>query len=262
MIVLVLILIGLCFGSFVNAFVWRLHEGRNWVNERSECTHCHHSLAPKDLVPVISWLLLRGKCRYCKKKIDDTPLSELLVPTLFVVSYIWWPLTLQGNGLFVFVCWLIFVIGFVALTLFDLRWFLLPDAVVFPLMGLAAVQVLGSWLLFGGSWHAAVGSVIGAIAISGTFWLLYYMSQGKWIGFGDVKLGVVLGLLAGGLLQACLVLFIASFIGMLVALPLLVMGKASRKSHLPFGPLLLAGMVVVQLFGASILNGYTRLLTP
>jgi leader peptidase (prepilin peptidase)/N-methyltransferase len=260
MILLVLVLLGLCFGSFVNAFVWRLHERRNWVSERSECPHCHHILAPKDLVPVVSWLLLKGKCRYCRKPIPDTPLTELVTPALFALSYIYWPQPLHGIGLYQFVLWLVFVVGFVILAAYDIRWYLLPDKVVFPLMALASVWVLGSWAISGlHAWHAVVGSVVGAVIVSGLFFGLHQASKGKWIGFGDVKLGIVLGLLAGGAVQACLLLFFASFIGMLVSLPLVLAGKASRKTQLPFGPLLLAGTIITVLFGQGIINWYSGL---
>ncbi len=262
MIVVVLIVLGLCFGSFVNALVWRLHEHRDWVSERSECPHCHHQLAALDLIPVISWVFLRGKCRYCHKSIPDTPLTELAVPVLFVVSYSFWPYVLSGKGIFIFSMWLVFIVGFVALALYDIRWFLLPDKIVFPLVALAIIQVLVSWLFFHESWRGAVGSLLGVLVLSGVFWILYEISAGAWIGFGDVKLGIVLGLLAGGPVKAFLVLFLASFIGLLAALPLVVMGRANRKSHLPFGPLLLAGMVCVQLFGSSLANSYIGLLSP
>jgi leader peptidase (prepilin peptidase) / N-methyltransferase len=259
MIPLVLVVLGLCLGSFVNAFVWRVHEHRDWVRERSECPSCHHQLAAKDLVPVFSWLWLRGKCRYCGKPIQDTPLAELAVPALFLLSYLVWPEPLHGAGLFRFVLWLVLLVGFVALTLFDLRWFLLPNKVVFPLVGLGAIWVAGG-LVLGGSWRDVLGSAAGAAIIAGLFWILFQVSKGKWIGFGDVKLGILLGMLAGGVLQACLVLFIASLTGLLVALPLVLQGKAHRKTLLPFGPLLLAGTIVVQLFGTDIINWYTRLL--
>ncbi|HSW65908.1 MAG TPA: prepilin peptidase [Bacillota bacterium] len=260
MILVVLVLLGLCFGSFVNALVWRLHEKRNWVSERSECPHCHHILSGWDLIPVVSWLLLRGKCRYCHKPIPDTPLTELAVPALFVLSYYAWPYAFHGAGLFTFVLWLVFIVGFVVLAVYDIRWFLLPDKVIFPYIGLAVVQVLGVWLFFDGTWHQAAGSLVGAIIISGLFWALYEVSKGKWIGFGDVKLGIILGLLAGGVTHAFLLLFMASFIGMFISLPLVLMGKANRKSHLPFGPLLLAGLVLVVLFGSSLIDSYMRLL--
>ena len=261
MILLVLILLGLCFGSFANAFVWRLHEKRNWVSERSECPHCHHILAPKDLVPVLSWLALRGKCRYCRKPIPDTPLTELATPVLFALSYIYWPEALHGAGLFRFVLWLIFMVSFVILAAYDIRWYELPDKVVFPLMILAGVWVAGSWVHAGAhGWHGALGSLVGAAIVSGLFFVLHQISGGKWIGFGDVKLGIVLGALAGGVLESCLLLFFASFIGMLVSLPLMIAGKANRKTQLPFGPLLLAGTIIAVLFGQGIIDWYGRLL--
>lgn len=262
MVVALLILVGLALGSFVNAFIWRIHKGRNWVSERSECTHCHHVLGPLDLVPVVSYLFLRGKCRYCHKPIQDSPLTELLVPSLFVISYYFWPISLSGVGLFVFVLWLAFLVGFVILTIYDLKWMLLPDIVVYPLISLAVAGVLVVWLCFGGSSEAALGAVSGAAIISGIFYVLYKLSKGRWIGFGDVKLGIVLGLLSGSALSSLLVLFIASIIGMLIALPLMLFGKANRKTQLPFGPLLIIGLFVTVLFGTQIINWYLRLLFP
>lgn len=257
MIILVLIVAGLLAGSFVNAFVWRLHKRKDWVGGRSECTHCHHPLAPKDLVPVFSWLSLGGRCRYCKRPIEDSPLVELVVPILFVVSYLAWPASLIGAEWFNFVAWLFCLVAFTALAVYDLRHMLLPDKVVFPLIGFTAVVVLVDWLLLpGGTWQQVASAAAGAAVISGLFFLLYSLSKGTWIGFGDVKLGVALGLLAGSVSQAVLLLFLASLIGMLVAVPLMIVGRASRKTLLPFGPLLLAACVVVQLWGAVIVDWY------
>jgi prepilin signal peptidase PulO-like enzyme (type II secretory pathway) len=257
--VFLLIAGGLLFGSFVNALVWRLHEKRNWVSERSECPHCHHKLGVLDLVPVFSWLFLRGKCRYCGNPIPDSPLVELALPVLFVLSYLFWPEPLIGAGLYSFAFWLVFLVGFTALAVYDLKWYLLPDVIVFPLIGLAVLQITGQLVFFGGSWKEVLGSVAGAAVISGLFYLIYAVSRGKWIGFGDVKLAIVLGALAGGALPALLVLFIASVIGSLLSLPLVLAGKANRKSHLPFGPMLIAGVVVVVLFGQTIVDWYTDL---
>lgn len=259
MIILLLIVFGLALGSFVNAFVWRLHEGRDWVKERSECVHCHHQLAAKDLIPVISYLWLRGKCRYCHKPINDSPWVELLVPALFLTSYLTWPLSLTGAGLFAFIVWLIFIVGFVMLAVYDLKWFLLPDKVVFPLIGLAVVQLLVLGIFYQPFWEVMGGGLIGAVVLSGLFYVLHKVSKGAWIGFGDVKLAIVLGLLAGGLLESALVLFAASVLGMLVALPLLVSGKAKRGTHVPFGPFLLAGMFITELYGRQIIDWYLGL---
>lgn len=259
MIILLLIVFGLALGSFVNAFVWRLHEGKDWVKGRSECIYCHHQLASKDLIPVISYLLLRGKCRYCRKPIKDSPWVELAVPALFVISYFGWPLSLVGEGLFTFILWLIFVVGFVILAVYDLKWFLLPDKVVFPLIGLVVAQLLVVGIFYQPFWQVVSAGIIGAAVLSGLFYVLHKVSKGAWIGFGDVKLAIVLGLLAGGLLESALVLFAASVLGMLVALPLLISGKAKRGTHVPFGPFLLAGMFITELFGHQIIDWYLGL---
>jgi leader peptidase (prepilin peptidase) / N-methyltransferase len=258
MILLLLIGLGLILGSFVNAFVWRLHEGKDWVRGRSECTHCHHPLAPRDLVPVLSWLWLRGKCRYCGKKIHDNPLPELAVPFLFVISYLAWPVALSSVGLFQFIVWCVFIIGFVILAAYDFRWFLLPNKIVFPLTGLAVFQVLAV-ALWTKEWEVIVAAVVGALVVAGTFYVLFQVSKGTWIGGGDVKLGIVLGLLAGGLLEGFLLLFSASVIAMAATIPLVVRGRAHRKTHVPFGPFLIIGLIIVVLFGHDIINWYTGL---
>lgn len=259
MILLLLILLGLAFGSFVNALVWRLHKNRDWVQERSECTHCHHQLGAWDLIPVISWVMLRGKCRYCHKKIEDSPLVELSLPLLFAVSYIFWPLSFEGPHLFQFILWLVFLVGFLALTVYDLRWMLLPDKIVFPLVGLAVLQILTLAI-----WQRDVAillhALVGLVTVSGTFYILFQLSKGTWIGGGDVKLGLVLGLLAGGILEGFLLLFVASVAGMLAALPLIIQGKAHKKTQLPFGPFLILGLIVVTLWGHDIVSWYQGLI--
>src|SRR6266567_3673363 len=146
-IVVLLVVVGLIFGSFVNALVWRLHEQQQLKSKknvkgravklrelsmwrgRSMCSKCHHPLAAKDLVPVASWLWLRGRCRYCNQKIEDPPIVELAVPVLFVVSYLAWPAGLHSWSLVLFCFWLIFIVGFVALALYDFRWYELPNVI-------------------------------------------------------------------------------------------------------------------------------------
>jgi prepilin signal peptidase PulO-like enzyme (type II secretory pathway) len=277
MVIVIIGLLGLIFGSFVNAFVWRLHETEALAGKtsqaaqkrrrlvsiskgRSICPNCEHELGVKDLVPVLSWVSLGGKCRYCHKPISwQYPLVELATAVLFVVSYFNWPVALNGVGLFQFVCWLIFVVAFMALAIYDFRWFILPDRVVLPLMLLAVLQVAVSaiWLhSFKALWEPAVGALI----IFGLFWLLFQVSKGTWIGGGDVKLAIVLGLLAGTPLHAFLVIFAASLIGTVVSIPLLAQGKRGLKLQIPFGPYLLAGTIVVVLQGSSMVNWYQNLL--
>jgi len=251
---------GLTLGSFINALVWRLHEKRDWVTERSECPHCHHQLAPKDLVPVLSYLMLKGKCRYCKHKIDDTPLAELLLPTIWLLSYFFWPMNFEGVGIFLFAFWLLISLFFVILTIYDLRWYLLPNKIVFPLIAIVAVQVLLLPILYHYSLRDVLNAGLGALFISGMFYILFQVSDGTWIGGGDVKLAIALGLIAGDPLRACLLLFFASLIGSLAAIPAIVKYGMRPKIKLPFGPLLIAGTILVQLFGSNIINWYVHLI--
>jgi leader peptidase (prepilin peptidase)/N-methyltransferase len=150
-------LVGLCLGSFINALVWRLHErsdrsGRHGyrnsptppssfaLGARSMCPRCRHQLAPRDLVPVLSWLVLRGRCRYCHGRIDDSPLVEIAMPLLFVVSYVWWPVPLRGFGLLQFSVWLGFGACMVGLVAYEFRWSDLPRRIPIALAVLAAIE--------------------------------------------------------------------------------------------------------------------------
>ncbi|HSW75135.1 MAG TPA: prepilin peptidase [Candidatus Saccharimonadales bacterium] len=249
--------LGLIFGSFVNALVWRLRNKRNWVSERSECVHCHHTLAPRDLIPVLSYIALKGKCRYCGKKIDDTPMPEVAAALLFVGSYIFWPIQIHGLGLFQFVCWLLILIAFTALAVYDLKWFLLPDKIVFPLIGFVILQILAQKVLYHFAWHDVGAAALGAVVLSGIFYILFVVSDGAWIGGGDVKLAIALGLIASDPLRATLILFFASIIGVLAAIPAMLKTKKALKMQIPFGPFLILATIIVQLFGASIVHWYT-----
>lgn len=277
-----LILIGLALGSFVNALVWRIHEQEviaekkkpskadterlrklSIATGRSMCLSCGHELRARDLIPVASWLLLRGKCRYCGARIPDTPVAELSVPALLIMSYLVWPWELTSVlGWVLFGLWVAVLVGFVALTLYDFRWFLLPNRIVFPLIGIAlAFRIALAYLPAAQSWHVIISGFWGAALLAGLFYLLFIISNEQWIGGGDVKLAVVLGLLAGGPLEALLVLFIASTTGTLAVIPLLLQGKPLRHARIPFGPFLIVATVVTVLFSSPVIDWYTGLFT-
>jgi len=274
MIIALLVVLGLVCGSFVNAFVWRLHEQETLKEKkrkpskkqlaelsilkgRSMCPNCKHELAPKDLVPLFSWLWLRGRCRYCGKPISwQYPLVEAATAVLFVISYIWWPMELTGLGVYQFVVWLGFCVMFMALTVYDLRWYLLPDKIVYPITVVGIVEVVVVAL-----GHHSVsdlwGPLLGALIIAGLFYILFQVSAGRWIGGGDVKLALLLGLLAGSPLKALLLIFASSVIGTLISVPLALKAGKDLKLKVPFGPFLLAATVVVVLFGTPIVDWYT-----
>ncbi len=264
----ILAVFGIALGSFVNALVWRIHEQSKSAKKlkdpklsitrgRSMCSRCGHELAVKDLIPIFSWLSLGGKCRYCHKKIDDNPLVELTMPILFVFSYLYWPFSFDTKGVTLFIFWLLILVCFVALAVYDLKWMLLPDRIVFPLILLTGLQLLIELIFFHAGLDRLVSAMWGVAMISGLFLTFYLVSKGKWIGFGDVKLGLGLGILIGGPAASLLMLFTASITGSLVGLPVMVLSK-NRHIKLPFGPFLILATFIVYLFGQTIINWYKQ----
>jgi leader peptidase (prepilin peptidase)/N-methyltransferase len=275
MIIAVLIVLGLCFGSFVNALVWRVHEqseqgskkkpNRSYLDKlsirkgRSMCPHCKHELKAVDLLPVLSWVALRGKCRYCGKPISPQyPLVELLTAALFVGSYHWWPVELQGLQVVLLALWLVLLIGLVALIIYDLRWMLLPNRLMYPLTAVAGLYALVTVLYAPNHLMAAVNVILAVAVGGGIFYVLFQVSDGKWIGGGDVKLGWMLGLIAATPARSMLFIFLAALLGSLLSVPLLLSGRLKRNTNIPFGPMLIIGLIIVQLFGTAILHWYRR----
>lgn len=251
-----LFFLGICIGSFLNVLVWRMKRKKNWVSERSKCDHCGHILAVRDLVPLLSWFSLGGKCRYCHKKLSKIhPLVELISGSLFVISYLVWPQELNSvANITEFVVWLILLSGFVALCIFDIKWMILPNKIIFALLVIVLAYKLVEILIFDGKgklfWETLWGIMVGG----GLFYILFQLSKGKWIGGGDVKLGFIIGAFVGGPLAAALAIFVASIVGTIASLPLLLSKRAYIGSKIPFGPFLMFGCLFVVLFGTSVLT--------
>ena len=261
MIIIMLGLFGLAFGSFVNALVWRLRNKRDFVSERSECTHCHHVLSWNDLIPVVSWVMLSGKCRYCHKKIDDSPIVEIFTALAFVVSYLAWPYGFETPGMILFGLWLTALVLLVALAVYDMRWYLLPDSMVFPLVAVGVAMGITRFVFVEGSelGQALLNMILGVGVISGLYFVIHEVSAGKWVGFGDVKLGIFIGAILGWK-YALLALFTANVLGLLFILPLLATKKLTAKSKIPFGPFLIMGCVISFLWGPLIIDWYLGLI--
>ncbi len=277
--------LGLVMGSFAGAQVWRLRakqlvedkaEGEEYdknefkrllpltkqklKNDRSQCLHCHHELAWYDLLPLVSWLSTGGKCRYCKKSIGwFEPLMEIGTAVLFVLFYHFWATTFDVAVWPLLIVWAVILVMMVILFAYDAKWFLLPDKIMFPLIGLSFI--VAAWQIFSSPEPVAtLLSTGGAILLlGGLYLLLWLVSRGAWVGFGDVKLGLVLGLLLGDWTLAFLTLFLANLLGLLVVLPGLATKKLSRKAHVPFGPMLIVGFFVALFYGYSLIELYIGL---
>lgn len=270
--IIALMVIGVMFGSFVNAFVWRWRQTHDddgnriklskkkaaqlsIMTGRSMCTHCKTQLKSYDLVPIGSWLSVGGKCRYCRKKIGiQYPLVELLTGLLFVGSYVWWPYGFSALGWLQLVLWLAVVVGLVILTVYDLHWLLLPFKLIYPLMALGATIVLLRTVDSGDS-GVLVDSLLAALVLSCLFYGLHTVSKGRWIGGGDVVVAPLLGLLAGGLPEVFVLVFGASVLGILIGLPMIIRAK-NKKLQIPFGPMLFAASYFVFLFGSQVSDWY------
>lgn len=280
---LALVLIGLCLGSFAAATVWRLRarqlvqEKQNnedvdpieykrlnkltkhsLTNDHSVCLNCTYKLKWYDLIPILSWISLGGKCRSCHKSIGYfEPLMEIGVAVFFVLSYAFWPYSLHTNLEIVrLLIWLLSGVGLAILFGYDKKWSILPDTVNYLVVILGVISAISVVIGSSDRITALVG-VIGAVAVlSGLYWVIYVVSKGLWIGFGDVKLCLGLALLLADWKLAFIALFAANLIGSLVVMPGLVMKKLKGDSHVPFGPLLIAGFVIAGLFGNYIVNWY------
>lgn len=258
-----LFVIGLAFGSFALAMVDRMKAGKDWVKGRSECASCKQRLGAKDLVPVLSWLSTRGRCRYCKAKLTIAyPLVEIGCGVAFLLSYLYMPYELSGTNIALFVIWLLSLVIMVALVIFDARWFILPNKLVYPL----ALLAIAHRLIFVISNTKPFSNDLLSLGLSlfvsaGVFLILYIASSGKWIGDGDIRLGVAMGLFLPGGIESWLVIFIASVLGLIVGL-LFTPKKGKNKKKLmttkiPFGPMLILGLFIVYLFGSHIIDWYS-----
>jgi len=235
---------GLIVGSFLNCLIYRLGIKRGFLFGRSFCPKCRHELSWKDLVPVFSFSFLKGKCRYCNKKISwQYPLVELGTAFLFVlVLHYFSPFI----NLFTFVYLIISVAFLVVIFVYDLKHFLILDKIIFPAIFIALIyNLLDLNHLFFSALPAAVGACL-------FFFFIFAISRGKWLGFGDVKLAFFLGLLLG--FPNVLIGFFLSFlVGAIIGVGIIILQGKNLKTEVPFAPFLVIGTLIA---GERILNWY------
>jgi len=246
--------VGLLVGSFLNVVIWRVPRGESVVRPASRCPGCGGALRLVDNVPVVSWLLLRGRCRSCAAAIPARyPLVEVSTAVLFAL--VGWRvgltpelpayLYLSGVGL--------------ALAVIDLDHRRLPDALTLPSYAVLTVLLGVASLVLGDGW-ALVRAGLGMAALY-AFYFVVMLVQPRGMGFGDVKLAGVLGLALGWLGWGELVTgaFLGFLYGAGVSLLLLASRRATRKSLVPFGPFMVAGAITAVLVGDRLLAAYLGL---
>jgi leader peptidase (prepilin peptidase) / N-methyltransferase len=257
---------------------------------RSFCPHCKHTLCWRDLFPVFSFLFLGGKCRYCKAKISwQYPVVEIATGIIFLLifsaslraspqasvaiqSMCAKPLDCHVATLLAMTLWFYVASALIVIFVYDLKHFIIPDKVLFPaiwitlsyrLLGIFWIPLpAGTQALFAGMTVdkiAYLSNYLFAVIIAAGFFLaIFLVSRGKWMGFGDVKLAVLMGLLLG-LTNVLVALFLAFFFGAIIGIILIICDKKNIKSEIPFGPFLIAGTFMAMLFGSQIAQYYLNL---
>jgi leader peptidase (prepilin peptidase)/N-methyltransferase len=244
--------IGLCVGSFLNVVVYRLPRGISIVHPRSRCGACGHPVRPYDNVPVLAWLILRGRCRDCRSPISPRyPTIELAGGLSMLVAIFAFPRPIES----LVAAWMLF--SLLAVFFIDLDCRIIPDEI--SLGGTALGLVLSPWTIGLGESLAAA-----AVGAAGLFLLgrIYERARGRpGMGLGDVKLAAMLGAFLGfpGLL---LTILLASLVGSGVGLALMAFRRADGATALPFGSFLAPAAMAVLLFGSRIWSWYVGLFTP
>ncbi|TWT09018.1 A24 family peptidase [Planomicrobium sp. CPCC 101079] len=234
---------GLVFGSFFNVVGLRVPKKESIAYPPSHCTKCNRQLTAIDLVPVLSFLFLRGKCRTCGSEIHWVyPLMEFITGALFTLSFLHFGFTPE------LVIALLFVSLLVIITVSDIAYMLIPDRVLLPfaalLLVLRFVIQLDSW------WDSLLGAVIGFSLL----FLIAVVSKGG-MGGGDIKLFLAIGLVVGTV-GTLMTLFFASVIGAVAGIIQLRVTNKGRKTPVPFGPSIAVGALIVYFYGINILDWY------
>lgn len=247
-------LFGLVFGSFLNSLFYRLERGESFFKGRSFCPKCGQILSWPDLIPILSFLFLRGKCRSCGQKISlQYPLVELATAILFLLVYIHGP----GQIPLLFFHWL-FTSFLIIIFLYDLRHYLVPEKIIYPAIFLALSYQLFNLFFFDQALAKFLN--LGLALLPALFFLfLILLSGGKWLGFGDFQLAIFLGLFLTWP-KVFLAFFLSFLFGAIIGVGLIFFKKKSLKSQIPFAPFLVTGTFISLFWGEQIIDFYFALI--
>ncbi|KKQ60321.1 MAG: Type 4 prepilin-like protein leader peptide-processing enzyme [Parcubacteria group bacterium GW2011_GWE2_38_18] len=271
---LLVFVFGLVIGSFINCLVWRLHK-KQTILGRSYCPHCKHQLAWHDNIPLFSFIFLRGRCRYCAKPISmQYPAVELMTGLLFMLAFYhnfqfeFLNFNLISNSKFPIINFLSLIRDWflisvmVIIFIYDLRWYLILDVITLPSIALVLIlnffiNLLSNDMALSDSYWQQL--LISVIIGAGFFLLQFVISKGRWIGGGDIRLGLLMGV-ALGWPDILVALFIAYLAGAIIGIGLILIGKKKWGSEIPFGIFLSAATLVTLFFGNFILDWYLNML--
>ena len=259
--IIFIFILGLIIGSFLNVVVYRLKNGGKIFFDRSRCIYCKKDLKVLDLIPVFSFLILKGCCRNCKKKISCQYIFvELGTAIAFVLTFLKlnllesnFPVFSSFGPTFSFFFFLFIFSLMIVIFVYDLKYYLIPDAVLIPGVLVTLIVLLFAQLFYNN--FSIFDNILGLVIFSGFFLFQYLISRGEWIGGGDVKLGILLGLILGWKV-ALVCLFLSYILGAFVAVVLIIFRRKTKKDILPFGPFLIFSFILSLFYGPFILNWY------
>lgn len=240
-----LFLVGLAVGSFLNCLIYRLNKGLSPIGGRSFCPKCNHTLSWQDNIPLLSFILLSGRCRHCLSPISwQYPLVELGTGILSVVSL---QLSVfRGDSFLSTVYCLLITYALIAIFVSDLRYGTIPDKIVYPTIALA---ILYSLFFIQ---YSIFNYFLSGLGAAGFFLALVAITRGKGMGIGDVKLAALMGLVLGWP-KILVALYLAFLTGAIVGVILILLGKKRFGEHIPFGPFLTMATWITLLWGSQIL---------
>lgn len=248
-------IIGITVGSFINVVVFRT-GGKESLMGRSKCTKCLEPIAAIDLIPVVSFFALKGRCRKCSEVIEwQYPLIELLTGILFGLFYaravlgFGLPSFVDGNEWFlIFLRDAIISVFLIIIFVYDFRYYFILDRFTLPAIILAILFNV----LVGGS---IISMLLGGLMIGAFFAFQFLASKGRWVGAGDIRLGMLMGFLLGAE-QGLLALFLSYILGAIVGIILILTKKRQLDGQVPFGTFMAVSMIVTLIFGQQILAWY------
>jgi leader peptidase (prepilin peptidase) / N-methyltransferase len=243
--------LGLAVGSFLNVVIWRVPRKESVVRPPSHCPGCETPIRPADNVPVVSWLLLRGRCRHCGASISVRyPLVEAGCGVLFAA------VAARFGASWALPAYLVLAAALLAISAIDLEHYIVPDRITGPL-SIASIPLLALASLGEGDWGRFVRTLAGG-AVFFAFFFVLNLVYAKGMGMGDVKLSFSLGLFLGWLGWGHVFLggFASFLLGAVVGVALIALGVRGRKDAVPFGPFLAAGTMIAILWGRPILHWY------
>lgn len=259
-----LFFMGAAIGSFLNVVIYRSLNNESWVTGRSRCDSCRKKIHWYDNIPLLSYLILRAKCRFCKKPISlSHPVVEVLVGSLFVWWYLFgaffFNLTQQPFEILQPAFWLSVGVILIAIFVTDYLYLIIPDAfvaILFTLTVIYRISLVSFGIMQLGDLFMAIIGMCLSVLFIGSLW---FITKGKGMGFGDVKLMIPLSLLMGW--PSTLVgVFLSFTLGGIFGIFLLILKKRKIKQVIAFGPFLIMGTFISLIWGDQILNWYLSLL--